>query len=145
MTTATTRSSPATAGRSARRRPGLAVFAALNAASAWGGAVALTAGFVDFGDRLNRRLPFASPVLAGIALAVIVALPSSLLAWQAWNGDRRVDRVAIVTGILLVAWIAVQLVFLRAFSAFQPAYAAIGAALIVAGRRHLRGIPPHAP
>ena len=56
------------------RRAGLAGFAALNAVAAWAGAVGLAAGGIDFGDHTNDRLPFDSLVLAGIALAVIVAV-----------------------------------------------------------------------
>jgi hypothetical protein len=116
-------------------RPGLAVFAAFNAAAAWGGAIALLAGWTDFGDRLDQRLPFESPVLAGLALAVIVAVPLSGLAALAWRGDPRTGRAAMWTGVVLVAWIAVQLAFLRAFSLFQPAYVVIGGLFVGVGRR----------
>jgi hypothetical protein len=111
------------------------VFAAVNAAAAWGGAIALLAGWTDFGDRLDHRLPFESPALAGLALAVIVAVPLSGLAALAWRGDPRTARAAMCAGVVLVAWIAVQLAFLRAFSVFQPAYVVIGLLFVVAGRR----------
>lgn len=136
MTTTGAQRSPGIARRRRRsRRPGLALFAAVNAVSAWGGALALTAGWIDFGDRLNRRLPFGSLKLAGVALGTIVAVPLTVLSWLAWRGDRRVGRAAVLTGAMLVGWIAVQLVFLREFSGFQPAYAAIGCMLVLIGRR----------
>lgn len=121
--------------RTGRRRPGLAVVAGLNAMSAWAGAAGLALGWLDVGDGLNQRLPLDSPVLAGAALAVIVAAPFSVLARCAWHGDPRTAPVAVLAGGLLVGWIAVQVVFLREFSWFQPTYAAIGAAFIAAGRR----------
>ena len=136
MTTTAAEPSPGIAcGTRRSRRRGLAVFAAVNAFSAWGGALALIVGLIDFGDRLNRRLPFGSLILAGVALAAIVAVPLSVWAWLAWRGDRRAGRASVLTGALLVGWIAVQLVVLREFSGFQPAYAAIGCVLVVIGRR----------
>ena len=113
----------------------MAALAAVNALAAWGGAVALVTGGTDFGERTNDRLPFASVVLAGVALAVIVALPLTLLAWSAWTGAARTDDVALITGALIVGWIVIQVVVLRAFSLFQPAYLCIGAGFVAASGR----------
>jgi pimeloyl-ACP methyl ester carboxylesterase len=119
------------------RRPWLAAFAACNALAAWGGALALATGAIDLGDTLAARLPFASPVLAGMALAVVVAVPLSALAWSAWTASPRTSMVALATGSLLIAWIVVQVAVLRAFSLFQPAYLGVGIALVVvSGRVH---------
>lgn len=74
-------------------------------------------------------------MFAGLALAVIVAIPLSGLAALAWRGDPRTGRAAMGTGAVLVAWIVVQVAFLRAFSVFQPAYVVIGALFVIAGRR----------
>jgi len=41
----------------------------------------------------------------------------------------------VLVGVLLIVWIAVQLAFLQSLSFFQPLYAAIGVAFVVAGRR----------
>lgn len=117
------------------RRRGLAAFAAFNAFWAWAGAVGLIGGGLDFGEQLNRRLPFDSLVLAGLALATIVAVPLTVLAWMAWRGDPRTGRASVLVGIVLVGWILVQLCFLREPSFFHPLYLAIGAGFIVAGRR----------
>jgi hypothetical protein len=62
----------------------------------------LIAGWIDFGDRLNQRLPFGSLTLAGAALAAIVAIPLSVVAWLAWTGDFRAGRAAVLTGLMLV-------------------------------------------
>ena len=119
-------------------RRGLAVFAAVNALSAYAGAVALATGLTGVGDRLNARLPFDSPVFGAVALILIVAVPMTVLARAAWQGDRRTDSLAVLAGALLVGWIVVELGFLRELSFFQPAYAAIGAGLVLAGLRGLR-------
>jgi hypothetical protein len=120
---------------SSPRRPYLAFFAAVNALAAWGGAVALVAGGTDFGERTNERLPFDSLVLAGVALAVIVALPLTVLAWSAWTGAPRTYDVALISGVLIIGWIVVQVVVLRAFSMFQPLYLCVGACFIAAAHR----------
>ncbi|MBL8775958.1 MAG: hypothetical protein JNK12_08510 [Acidimicrobiales bacterium] len=113
----------------------LAAFAGLNALSAWFGVVGLVGGGLSFGDELNQRLPFDSLVLAGLALAAIVAIPSTALAVLAWRGDARTPLATSALGALLIGWIVVQLLFLQSFSFFQPLYAAIGVAFLVAGRR----------
>jgi len=51
-----------------RGRPGLAVYAALVAVSAWGGVVGLATGALDMGNDLNHRLPFHSPAFGAFAL-----------------------------------------------------------------------------
>jgi hypothetical protein len=132
--TTTTPASPPVAPPLWRRR-GLAVFAAINAAAAWAGAVGLATGAIGLGDRLEDRLPFASPVLGGLALATVVAVPLSVLAWQAWTGDRRAGGTSLVAGTLLVGWIVLQLAFLQELSFFHPAYVAIGIVFISAGLR----------
>ena len=113
----------------------LAGFAGLNALSAWFGVLGLVGGGLSFGEELNQRLPFDSLVLAGLALAAIVAIPSTVLAVLAWRGDPRTPLVATALGALLIGWIIVQLLFLQSFSFFQPLYAAIGVSFLVVGRR----------
>lgn len=115
------------------RRPWLALVAGVNAVAAWAGAAGLAFGFLDLGDELNTRLPFDSPVVGGLALAVLVAQPLSTLAVLAWQGDERTGQVAVVSGALLIGWILVQLAFLRELSFFHPLYLALGVGLIVAG------------
>lgn len=113
----------------------LAVFAGVNAFGAWAGAVGLIGGGLDFGERLNQRLPFDSLVLAGLALASIVAVPLTVLAVLAWRGDRRAGPLSMLVGLVLIGWILLQLAFLRELSFFHPLYVAIGAAFIAAGWR----------
>ena len=117
------------------RHRGLSAFAALLALSAWGGAVGLATGGLDLGPEVTPRLPFASPVLGGLALAMVVAVPMTFLAVLAWRGDPRTGPMAIVAGILQIWWIVVELAFIRVLSFFHPLYIGIGVALIVIGRR----------
>lgn len=126
-----------TIGRSepSERHAGLAAFAALLALSAWGGAAGLSIGFLSLGPAVESRLPFASPVFGGLALAVVVALPMSVLAVLAWRGDPRTGDAAVVCGVLQVGWIVVELLFIWELSFFHPLFLAIGVALIVIGRR----------
>jgi pimeloyl-ACP methyl ester carboxylesterase len=117
------------------RRNAVAVVAAVNALAAWGGAVALVVGVLDFGDTLDDRLPFDSVVLAGIALAVVVAIPLSVLAAAAWTGHPRTEQLCLVAGIALIAWIVVQILFLWSLSTLQAVYLGVGAYLVAASHR----------
>lgn len=120
--------------RRTRSTRSLALFAALNAVAAWSGAVGLIGGGLSFGRRLDDRLPFDSRPFAGVALALVIAIPLSMLAGAAWRGDRRTGPGAELAGVLVVGWILVQLAVLRAFSWFQPTYLLVGAVLIAWGR-----------
>lgn len=122
-------------GVARRRRPWLAGFAALNAVAAWGGAIGLLTGSTDFGDAVNQRLPFDSVVVAGLALASIVAVPLTVLAWSAWTAGPRTDDLCLLVGVLLVGWILGQIAVIRAFSPFQPAYLAIGLGFVATSHR----------
>lgn len=95
----------------------------------------MVAGGVDFGERTNDRLPFDSLILAGVALAIVVAAPLTVLAWSAWTGAARTDDLALLVGVMLIGWIAVQVIMLRAFSPFQPAYLCVGVGFVAASKR----------
>jgi hypothetical protein len=126
----------------ARRRLGLAVAGLANALAAFGGAIGLATGGLALESDLNERLPFASPVLGGIALAVVVATPFTAVAVLAWRGDERSDLAAGVTGVLLVGWIAVQLALLRAPTFLHAFYLAVGVGLVWYGRAALTRLRP---
>lgn len=111
----------------------LAVVAGLTAGSAYGGAAGLATGGLELGRTVTHRLPAHSPVLGGIALALIVAVPCTWLAWLAWRGDRRAGRAQVTVGLLLMGWIAVELAFIREFSFLHPLFFWLGAILLVRG------------
>ena len=123
-----------TDSRRLHRRLGVCVFAGLIALSAYAGAIGLITGWLSLDNTAATRLPFSSPVLGGIALAVIVAAPASWLAWLAWRGDPRIEAVELLAGSLLIGWILVELAFIREFSLFHPTYLVIGVILIWLGR-----------
>lgn len=123
-----------TTNKNAPRRPVMWIGAALVAIGAWFGAAGLVAGFLSLGD-IESRLPFGSPVLAGIALALLVALPFSMLARRSWFGRSSTGATAMIAGVLLMGWIVVQLLVIRDFSPFQPVYFAVGGAFAFAGWR----------
>jgi len=117
------------------RRRAMAFAAALVAASAWFGAAGLAFGLLEFPDRLARRLPFGSLVFGGVALAVVVALPYSALAAVAWRGDRRLSLASFASGLLLIGWLAVEVVVVREFSFLQPTMGSVGVAFVLMSRR----------
>lgn len=114
----------------------ITLVAVLNAVAATGGAWGLLSGWLSIGSRLEERLPWGSPALGGMALFLLVAVPNAALAALAWRRDRRAGAAAVATGALLVAWILVELAFLRELSFFHPLYVVVGLVLIRLGRRH---------
>lgn len=118
--------------------------ASLNAACALAGAGALATGAMDLGPTLDARLPWGSPVVAGIALALLVALPNAVLAAVAARGGRHAGPMGMAVGAGLVLWIAVELAFLRELSFLHPVYAAVGGTMVWTGARAVRidlGVP----
>jgi pimeloyl-ACP methyl ester carboxylesterase len=94
--------------------------------AAWAGVIGLLTGDIDFGDTLDERLPFDNLAVAGAALAVIVAIPLSVLAWLAWSGHRRTNEMSLLVGIALLGWIVLQVLILRSVSLFQAVYLGVG-------------------
>jgi len=121
--------------RVARRRPWLASFTALIAVSAWVGAVGLVIGLVDLGDTVAGRLPFHSPVFAGVSLALLVGVPMSVVTYLAARRDPRTSPVAVVAGAVLIGWIAVEVGVIRVFHVLQPVCVVAGLLVLLAGLR----------
>lgn len=122
---------PGSAMPDVHRRSFLAGYAALLAVGAYGGALGLVFGYLDLLDRLDQRLPFASPVFGGVALAVLVAVPASVVAVLAWHGDPHTDLAAALDGFLLIGWILVELAFLRELSYLHVIYLLVGVSLVI--------------
>jgi hypothetical protein len=116
-------------------RPWLATAAAITSISAFGGTIGLLGGALTFPDEILQRIPAESHALAGLALLVWVAVPFAALAVAAGRGSGRTPDLAVGCGLLLVAWIVVQILIIRSFSWFQPTYLVIGLLFIRAGRR----------
>lgn len=117
-----------------RQRVGvMATLAGLVAVSAYGGALGLMAGFVDLGPTATARLPWHSPVLGGLALAVIVATPAAVLTWLAAQADPRRDTAAVAVGLILIVWIGVEVAVIRELSFLQPLFMLIGGMFVWLG------------
>jgi hypothetical protein len=108
-----------------------AVTTGVIALSAYAGVVGLMGGGISFGDTINARLPFGSLVLAGAALLAIVAVPMTVAAVAAGRDTRHSPGIVFGAGLLLVAWIAVELAFIKAYSWFHPTYLVV--AIVVLG------------
>jgi hypothetical protein len=101
------------------------------ALSGYAGVVGLLGGGISFGDTIDARLPFGSLFLAGLALLAIVAVPMTVASVAAGRGMRYGADIVFGAGLLLVAWIAVELAFIKAYSWFHPTY--LVAAIVVLG------------
>jgi hypothetical protein len=101
------------------------------AVSAYAGAIGLIGGGLSFGPLIDERLPLGSLLLAGLALLAFVAAPMSVAAVSAIRPGRHTPALVLGAGELLIAWIAVELVFIQAYSWLQP-LCLIGAGTIVA-------------
>jgi hypothetical protein len=113
----------------------LAASEAVIALGAIGGSVALIGGAASLGSTINARLPFKSPVLAGIALFFVVAIPMTAAAISSFRGAASQNRLAMYAGAILMGWIVIELAFIRSFSWLQPAFFLAGAAVSIAGYR----------
>lgn len=116
----------------------IAVLAVFSAVTAYLGAAGLALMFLTMGDDVTARLPWENTVVAGVALAGVVALPMTVLSVLAIRGDRRTEHAAVVAGSLLVGWIVVQIVIIDTFTWFQPVYLAVGLAVLYAGSPAVR-------
>jgi hypothetical protein len=114
-----------------------AIVPGIVALSAYAGGVGLIGGGISFGDTINARLPFASLFLAGAALLAIVALPMTAASVASGRGAQRSADIMFAAGLLLVAWIAVELAFIKVYSWFHPTY--LVAAMVVLGLGWLMG------
>ncbi|WP_067537127.1 hypothetical protein [Nocardia crassostreae] len=111
----------------------LTLVAGFSAIWAFASALGLAGGGIDLGSTVVQRLPFDSPVFAGIALLLVVGLPMSLAAVLAALGDRRAPAAAVTAGVLLIGWIIVQLIMIREFFWLQPVCVAFGLAVLMLG------------
>jgi hypothetical protein len=121
--------------RADRMRIGEVLLGAFVGISAVGGAIGLMFGAIDLGPTVVSRVPFDSPVLAGTALALIVALPALAAAWFAAHDDERTEAAQVVAGVAVMGWIVVQFAIIREFSFLQPTFFVVGAAMAVLGQR----------
>ena len=129
--------------RSSWPRRWLLFLAVLNTVTALFGAWGLVSGALDLGH-VTGRLPWDSAAVAGVALGLLVAVPNAALVVVALRRGRYTGLVGIAVGTAMVAWIVVELAFIRELSFFHPLYVAIGLLMVWAGFRVVRvdpGVP----
>jgi hypothetical protein len=93
---------------------------------------------LSLGREIDARLPFESPVFGGVALIVLVALPFAALAWFTARGHLFADVASITAGLTLIAWLIVELAFIRELSFLHPLLGSVGVAFVLSGRRAVR-------
>jgi hypothetical protein len=71
--------------------------------------------------------------LGGLALALVVAVPTTLVIVLSYRRHPRAREAAALAGLLVVGWILVELAVVRQFSVLQPVYAFAGVGLVVLG------------
>lgn len=114
----------------------VAVFvSALTALLAIAGAVGIVGGGIDFGDDIEGRLPWDSRLLAGLALVIVVAVPTALAAAALQTRSPRGPAILIGAGMMLFGWIIVQVIIIQAFSPLQVVFALTAVALAIMGLR----------
>lgn len=111
-----------------------AVVALVAAIAATAGAVGLFSGSIDFGRSIDTRLPFASKPLAGAALLVLVALPTGAASLLSWRRSPAGASASLLAGLILVAWIVLEMVVIRAFSWLQPVMVLFGVGLTLGAK-----------
>jgi hypothetical protein len=105
----------------------------LIALSAYAGFVGLVGGWISFGESINARLPYGSLFLAGIVLLFFVAAPMTVAAVIALRGLLHASDIVVGAGLLLVAWIAIELAFIRSYAWFHPTSLALGVLVVLCG------------
>ncbi|PXW30333.1 UNVERIFIED_CONTAM: hypothetical protein DES50_108143 [Williamsia faeni] len=135
----------ATANRSSKRiwRATAMVTATTTSVLALAGAIGVAGGGTRFGEEIESRLPWQSPVFAGIALAVVVGIPTALAAFTLWRNTTQAALITLIAGFLLVGWIAVQIAVIQTFNPLQVVFGLVGFQLVAAGSQMAStGTPP---
>lgn len=112
----------------------MATIAGFVAFSAYGGAAGFMTEKLSLGPEMDARLPFGSRRFSGAALGGIIGVPFTVLTVRAWRGDPRTGPTSTGAGLTLMAWILVQLAFLRRVSFLHPLFFVVGALFAFAGR-----------
>jgi len=107
------------------------------AAAVYGGAGLIRDGF-GMPDGWLAGTPFTGWMLPGVALLIAVAVPQFAAAVLIVAGVRPGLVAGYLAGLLLVAWIAVELLVLRRYFVLQPVIAGIGAAEVLLAWRWQR-------
>lgn len=120
-------------------RVGIAVVSGFVAFWAYAGAVGLAGGGADPRGELTPHLPFQSPVLAAIALAVVIGVPMTYATVGAIADRGDAALATIGSGLLLIAWVAVQPFVIDQVYWLQPVCGVLGLIVVWLGIALRRG------
>ena len=96
------------------------------------GAVGLMSGSIDLGESAGD-LPFDSPFLGGVALAVLNGVLPAIVARAAVLRKPWAPTGHIAVGVVLAVWITVQVAFIGLGAWLQVIYFGYGLLIIVLG------------
>jgi hypothetical protein len=132
---------PAAARRGWRPWTLAALAGCTGAAAVWGALQLIHDGF-GMPDSWLRDTPITGWVLPGAALLIGVGVPQLATAALIAAGGRRGLAAGYLAGLLLVAWIAVELLVLQRYFFLQPVIAGIGIAEVLLAWRWQRVSTP---
>ncbi len=112
------------------RQSVLALLSGVVAIWSLAGSAGLATGTIDLGATVEQRLPFDSPAVAALALALMVGIPMAFTAVVTARSDPRAPAIAMISGALLVGWIIVQIYTIETFSWLQPVCVLAGLTVI---------------
>ncbi|MFJ2666361.1 hypothetical protein ACIO14_18615 [Nocardia fluminea] len=115
------------------RRAVLCLLTGILATWAFAGSLALITGTLSLGAAAESRLPWQSPILAGVMLALVVGLPMTVVALTATQDDARISQTAMAAACALIGWILVQLLVLQQLSWLQPVCVILAVAIAALG------------
>jgi hypothetical protein len=117
-------------------RTTLVVLELLLGVSAVYGGIGLLTGTLGMSDDWLIGTPFASWLVPGVALLLVVAAPMLGAALLEVRGHRLAPTASVLAGVLTVGWIAVQLLVVQRYFVLQPVVLIVAAGiLLVAGLR----------
>ncbi|GAA3044182.1 hypothetical protein [Actinokineospora globicatena] len=99
--------------RGTTRMTVLAAMAGVMALVAFGGALGLLLGAIDFGEVVDQRLPLGSKPLAGVALAVVVGVPMVVAAVSVRRGSALSRLIAPAAALALYGWVVIEVAVTR--------------------------------
>jgi uncharacterized membrane protein len=102
---------------------------------AYGGAVGLILGVVELSVSAVDRIPASNTALAGIALAIVVGVPMTIAAVRTQHSSVNGAPSAFAAGVILVAWILVQMIIIREVDYLQIAALTAGVVITVLALR----------
>jgi hypothetical protein len=94
------------------------------------GSVGLLTGTIGMSDTWLSGTPFRTWAVPGLALLLVVAVPTLTAAVLETRRRPRAQLVSATAGLLQVGWIAVELLVMRRYDPLQPVVLALAIVLL---------------